>query len=119
MLFGILLIHSVCSSKLDPAVKLLLKVSYDKPEKGIGISFSHFLKQKLDCVPNCSFAVITWVFSAWRSCLLISGVSGFSEFFIIDHIQKSGNHRKLLSVIFQRGEYFSCYDKTFLIILSF
>ena len=59
MLFGILLIHSVCSSKLDPAVKLLLKVSYDKPEKGIGISFSHFLKQKLDCVPNCSFAVIT------------------------------------------------------------
>ena len=58
-------------------------------------------------------------FSYLEGFLLISGVSGFSGFFTMEHIQKSGNHRKLQSVIFQRGEDFSCYYKTFLIILSF
>ena len=38
----ILLNHSVCSSKVDTAVKLLLKVSYEKVEWGFGSSFSHF-----------------------------------------------------------------------------
>ena len=59
------------------------------------------------------------LFSYLKGFLLISGVSGFLGFFIIQHIQKSGNHRKLQFVIFQRVEDFSCYNKTFLIILSF
>ena len=35
------------------------------------------------------------LFSYLEGFLLISGVSEFSGFFIIEHIQKSGNHRKL------------------------
>ena len=34
-------------------------------------------------------------FSYLEGFLLISGISGFSGFFIIQHIQKSGNHRNL------------------------
>ena len=58
-------------------------------------------------------------FSYLEGLLLISDVFGFSAFFIVEHIQKSGNHRKLQSVSFERGEDVSCYYKKFLIILSF
>ena len=88
-----------------------LEVAFLIFEAKIGLSTKLQFRSNYKCQP--------WVFSASQSYLLNCGVSGFSGFFTIEHVPKSGNHRKLQFVIFQRSEDFSCYYKTFLIFLSF
>ena len=87
MLFGTFLNYSVCSQKLDTAVKLLLKVSNKNTKQSFESSFTPSeakiaLVYQIACFYQFSsnYKCYPWVFSGLQNCLSISCVSGFFGF---------------------------------------